>query len=105
MPEEAPLSAALALTAGMEAAADAEDWDKVAALEARRRPLLERALAAVDPAEAVAVRAVIEKLIARDRRILARAGARRDALAADLGRLASGRRGRDAYAAVQTLAR
>jgi len=92
----------VALSDAMYAAAEADDWDRVVQLERERREVISAAFAAVPPvAEAAVVAAAVERVLARDREVLARARARRDQAAAALGGMARGRRADQAYRAAQ----
>jgi len=75
-PKESSLVQALAITRTMLAAAHAQDWDQLSALEATREPLLRRQ----HPTDA-ASHAQLGEVLAYDRELQALVGQARDAVA------------------------
>ena len=93
----AALAAILTLSAQMLRTAREEDWFGLADQEARRRQLLAAVLGAPDVFDAVALRAMIRKVLDFDRDIMALVEAGRRTLGGQLELLQHGQRATTAY--------
>lgn len=93
---EALIEALIGLTDEMVAAAEADDWARVAQGDARRRALLEGA--APEAAEDAAVRLRLARLARDNRRLVALAEGARERAAGGLARARLGREARAGYA-------
>ena len=92
------LGAALAVTEEMMSVARDEDWDKLAALEARRQDLIRSAFARPIPdADSAVVAADIRRIQALTRDLITVIGRGRDRIGDALDTMAKGRRARSAY--------
>lgn len=92
------LGAAIELTAAMWVAADAEDWDTVAALAGARHAALETALAGGASRLDSGAVDQLRDILAADRRLAERAHAARQQTAVALRDLRGGQRMHNAYA-------
>ncbi|HCO44539.1 flagellar protein FliT [Immundisolibacter sp.] len=93
------LQSALALTAAMLAAADADAWDEVAALAARRHACLQAALGGDAWRLRSQVVQDLRHILAADRQLAERASAARRQATSALRELRGGTRMQDVYAA------
>ncbi len=98
---DADLGAILDQTRALRSAAEEDDWERVARVEAGRRLAIEAFFRDNPPGAQPALREAIAEIQASDRLVMRLAQARRDRLRAELERIGQGRNAVRAYRAHQ----
>lgn len=96
------LRRALQLSKAMRIAAGESEWERVVALEAERRPVIENAFTGKEDSSSSRRNAeqLVREILELDRQVMQQAGKARDSAADELANLSRGRRVVNAYRSV-----